>query len=128
MDIIKVVLIGIVTVIAAMLIRQKEPAVGNVLSLGVGVCIMACLMSRVVVLVEYLDELLEPLSFSKAYLGILLKAVGITMVTEFGASLCRENGFLALADSIRVFGKISVLMLGLPILSTVVKTIGGFEL
>ena len=79
-------------------------------------------------LVEYLDELLEPLSFSKAYLGILLKAVGITMVTEFGASLCRENGFLALADSIRVFGKISVLMLGLPILSTVVKTIGGFEL
>ena len=35
---------------------------------------------------------------------------------------------LQLADSIRVFGKISILMLGLPLLSTVVKTIGGFEL
>lgn len=128
MDIVKVVLLGIVAVIAAMLIRQKEPAAGSVLSMGVGVCIMACLMSRMLVLVEYMDSLLEELAFAKSYLLILLKAVGITLVTEFGSSLCRENGFLALSDSIRVFGKVSVLMLGIPILATLVQIIGGYEL
>lgn len=128
MDIIDVALLGMVTVIAAMMIKQKEPALGGLLSLGVGIYIMVCLISRLFITIQYLDGLLESLSFAKSYLVILLKAVGITLVTEFGASLCRENGFQALADSIRVFGKISILMLGIPILATLVNIIGGFEL
>lgn len=128
MDIIDVALLGMVTVIAAMMIKQKEPALGGLLSLGAGIYIMLCLISRLYITIQYLDELMESLSFAKSYLVILLKAVGITLVTEFGASLCRENGFQALADSIRVFGKISILMLGIPILATLVNIIGGFEL
>lgn len=128
MDIIDIAMLGMVTVIAAMMIKQKEPALGGLLSLGVGIYIMVCLISRLFVTVQYLDELMESLSFAKSYLVILIKAVGITLVTEFGASLCRENGFQALADSIRVFGKISILMLGIPILTTLVNIIGGFEL
>lgn len=128
MDIIDVAMLGMVTVIAAMMIKQKEPALGGLLSLGVGIYIMVCLISRLFVTIRYLDELMESLSFAKSYLVILIKAVGITLVTEFGSSLCRENGFQALADSIRVFGKISILMLGIPILTTLVNIIGGFEL
>lgn len=128
MDIIDVALLGMVTVIAAMMIKQKEPALGGLLSLGVGIYIMVCFISRLYITIQYLDELMESLSFAKSYLVILLKAVGITLVTEFGASLCRENGFQALADSIRVFGKVSILMLGIPILATLVNIIGGFEL
>ena len=128
MDIIDIALLGMTTVITAMIIKQKEPAVGGLLSLGAGIYIMACLISRLFITIQYLDELLKSLSFARSYLEILLKAVGITLVTEFGASLCRENGFLALSDSIRVFGKISILMLGIPILATLVNIIGGFEL
>lgn len=128
MDVMQVALLGIVAVIASMLIRQKEPVIGSVLSLGVGIFTMGCLISRLFVILEYLDRLMENLSFARPYLVLLLKAVGITLVTEFGASLCRENGFLALSDSIRVFGKVSILMLGIPILATLVDIINGFSL
>lgn len=128
MDIVQVALLGIVTVIASLLVRQKEPVIGSVLSFGVVIFTMACLISRLFVILEYLDRLVENLSFARPYLILLLKAVGITLVTEFGASLCRENGFLALSDSIRVFGKVSILMLGIPILATLVDIINGFSL
>ncbi|MDE6529905.1 MAG: hypothetical protein K2K96_03940 [Lachnospiraceae bacterium] len=128
MDIVQVVLLGIVAVIASMLIRQKEPVIGSVLSFGIVIFTMACLISRLFVILEYLDRLMENLSFARPYLLLLLKAVGITLVTEFGASLCKENGFLALSDSIRVFGKVSILMLGIPILATLVDIINGFAL
>lgn len=126
MNIVQVVLLGILAVMASMLIRQKEPVIGSVISFGVGILTMACLVSRLFVIWEYLDRLMENLSFAKPYIILLLKAVGITLVTEFGASLCRENGFLALSDSIRVFGKVSILMLGIPILATLVDIINGF--
>lgn len=128
MDIVQVALLGIVTVIASLLVRQKEPVIGSVLSFGVVIFTMACLISRLFVILEYLDRLVENLSFARPYLILLLKAVGITLVTEFGASLCKENGFLALSDSIRVFGKVSILMLGIPILATLVDIINGFTL
>ncbi|MDE6714823.1 MAG: hypothetical protein K2K20_13945 [Lachnospiraceae bacterium] len=128
MDIVQVALLGIVTVIASLLVRQKEPVIGSVLSFGVVIFTMACLISRLFVILEYLDRLVENLSFARPYLILLLKAVGITLVTEFGASLCKENGFLALSDSIRVFGKVSILMLGIPILATLVDIINGFAL
>lgn len=128
MDIVQVALLGIVAVIASMLIRSKEPVIGSVLSLGVAIFTVACLISRLFVILEYLDRLMENLSFARPYLLLLLKAVGITLVTEFGASLCRENGFLALSDSIRVFGKVSILMLGIPILAALVDIINGFSL
>lgn len=128
MDIVQVALLGIVTVIASLLVRQKEPVIGSVLSFGVVIFTMACLISRLFVILEYLDRLVENLSFARPYLILLLKAVGITLVTEFGASLCKENGFLALSDSIRVFGKVSILMLGIPILATLIDIINGFAL
>ena len=128
MDIVQVALLGIVAVIASMLIRSKEPVIGSVLSLGVGIFTIACLISRLFVILEYLDRLMENLSFARPYLLLLLKAVGITLVTEFAASLCKENGFLALSDSIRVFGKVSILMLGIPILAALVDIINGFSL
>ena len=59
------------------------------------------------------------------YLGILLKMIGITYVAEFGANLCSDAGYNAVAEQIEFYGKLMVLAVSIPILMTLIETISS---
>ena len=55
-----------------------------------------------------------------------LKVIGITYICEFCANLCRDAGYGSIAGQIELSGKLSVLMLGLPILLTLLETLKSY--
>ena len=61
--------------------------------------------------------------YSKGYLGILMKVVGITYLCEFSAGICKDAGFSSVSDQLEILGKLSVLFAGLPILLSVIRQI-----
>ncbi len=128
MDAIKIAVLGIVIVLFSLVVRPKEPVIGFYLSLAGSVLVFACIMARVSLVMETVHAFLEILGEGSNYLILLIKAVGITMLTEFSATICRENGLLSLSDLIRVFGKFSVLLLGIPVLTGLIEMILSFSL
>ena len=74
-----------------------------------------------------LNEILgvEYLSGGGKYLGFLFKAVGITYVCEFCASICKDAGYGAVAGQIEIFGKLSILLMGIPVLVAVIENISA---
>ena len=67
----------------------------------------------------------EYLSGGGKYLGFLFKAVGITYVCEFCASICKDAGYGAVAGQIEIFGKLSILLMGIPVLVAVIENISA---
>lgn len=128
MKITDMVLLGLIAAIMVIIIRPREPGIAVMVAIAAEVMIFFYLFGRVTILCNFLKELLGEIHFADEYLVILLKAVGITLVTEFGAAICRENGMLAISDGLRVLGKLSILMLGMPILTTLLRVVGGFQL
>lgn len=128
MEAIKIALLGIVVVLLAIVVRQKEPVFGTLLSLTGCFLVFGAIISRVSAVVILLEDLMELLGEQRAYLLLLLKAVGITMLTEFSAGICKENGLVAMGDLVRIFGKISVLLLGIPIMASLLEVILSFSL
>ena len=63
---------------------------------------------------------------SGAYFGILFKVIGITYLCEFCAGLCRDAGYQAIAAQVELFGKVTVLLAGMPVLLSLIDTITGF--
>ena len=63
---------------------------------------------------------------SGAYLGILLKITGITYLGEFGAGICRDAGYQAVAVQIELFARVMVLLTGMPVLLALADRISGF--
>ena len=61
------------------------------------------------------------------FLVILMKVVGITYICEFCAGICKDAGYGAVGGQIEIFGKVMVLLTGLPILLSVIQTIQNFE-
>ena len=63
---------------------------------------------------------------TSSYLRIILKAVGITYLCEFTANLSRDTGNSLIAGQIELCGKIAVLLLGIPILASLLQVLEGY--
>ena len=84
-------------------------------------------VSGLKILFERVRELQGYLKGSGDYLGFLLRAVGITYVCEFCASICKDAGYGAVAGQIEIFGKLSVLLMGIPVLVAVIENISAIS-
>ena len=60
------------------------------------------------------------------YIKLLIKMIGITYITEFSQDICRDAGFGAVANQIGIAGKITLLVLGLPVIRSLLSCISQF--
>ena len=59
-------------------------------------------------------------------LKILLKMVGIGYLTEFGAGILTDFGSASLADKVSLAGKITIVLLSLPVVEALLSLVGSF--
>lgn len=125
MEIIKIGVLGVAGVMLALQFKSNRPEYS--LYLGTAICLVIFTFSveGLYTLLGKIGILEKYLSSSGEYLGFLFKAVGITYVCEFCASICKDAGYGAVAGQIEIFGKLSVLLMGIPILTTVIENINA---
>lgn len=123
MEIIKIGILGVAGVMLALQFKTSKPEYGLYVGAAVGMIIFAFAMDGLMVLLSRVRELESYLNGSSSYLTFLFKAVGITYVCEFCASICKDAGHGAIAGQIEIFGKLSVLLMGLPVLAAVIENI-----
>lgn len=125
MEIIKIGVLGVAGVMLSLQFKSNRPEYS--LYLGTAICLVIFTFSieGLYTLLGKIGALEQYLSSSGDYLGFLFKAVGITYVCEFCASICKDAGYGAVAGQIEIFGKLSVLLMGLPVLTAVIENINA---
>lgn len=126
MDVVRIAALGIMVSLLTVLVKQKEGGIGVVLTIAASVYLLILISGKVSAVLQTISEELEILEGYQEYLVILVKAVIITLLAEFSAAICRENGLGAMSELIRVFGKVTVLFMGMPILLALISIIGAF--
>ncbi len=125
MEIVKIGILGVAGVMLALQFKSGRPEYGFYLGAVVCLIIFFFSLQGMSTLLSRVREIETYLSGSGSYLGFLFKAVGITYVCEFCASICKDAGYGAVAGQIEIFGKLSVLMMGIPVLIAVVENINA---
>ena len=59
-------------------------------------------------------------------LKVLLKIVGVGYLTEFGAGILTDFGSASIADKVSLAGKITILLLSLPVVESLLNLVGSF--
>jgi stage III sporulation protein AD len=118
----------IAAIIAAMLRRyNREYAV--VVSIVAGAIILLQIFLNINPAIQQINGLLSASGLSAEYAAILFKSLGICFLAQFAADSCRDAGESALAAKVELAGKITIVVLALPlfeqIASTAVSLIGG---
>ena len=125
-ELIKIAFLGIAGVLLAMQFRAEKPEYAAYIGLAVSLLIFFFCIRQVEAVMGQLDRIKAYLDGTEAYLGILLKTVGITYICEFSSGICRDAGYQTVAGQIEVLGKLPVMSAGLPVLFAVIEQIESF--
>ena len=110
------------TVVAAMLtvlLRRRLPEQSLMISLCAATLLLVALVDRVTPLLESVRSLLDANAVGAVYADVLLKGVGICLLTQTAADTCRDAGESALAGKAELIGKTALLLLSLPLFEQV---------
>lgn len=123
MTILQIAVIGVGGAVLAAQLKECKSGYATFVSLGTGLVICAWTLTRLEAVLSIISKLQSLLHINSVYLAALLKMLGITYLSDFGASLCKDAGSSAVAHQIELFGKVAILAVSMPVLSALIETI-----
>lgn len=123
MDMIKIGILGMVSILLALLLKEWKPQFSVLISMTACILIFFTALTRMGSMAEIFAELTKQISFKESYMRILLKIIGISYVADFSSNLCKDAGYSAIAGQIEIFGKISVLTVSVPVVMALLSTV-----
>ena len=93
--------------------------------MAVSIFIFLNIVGRLEIILETLRAIGDMITIDRAYIGTLLKMVGITYAAEFSSGICKDAGYQTVASQIEI-SKLTILALGMPILLALLETIHAF--
>lgn len=118
--------VGIVCAVMCVLVKQYRPEIEPFVQIGAITVITAMLFKYLKIVLDNTLELLEEFdAIDSAYLEIIIKVLGIAVITKIGADICSDSGNSALASNVELAGKVMILVLSFSLIKTVAQLAGG---
>ena len=118
---------GMIGVIGAMLaIQLKGSKAEYGIYVSVAVSIVVLISDRLGIFVRTVKELIAYAHLETSYFSVILKMVGITYIAEFASGICKDAGYQTIAGQIETFAKLTILALGMPVLTALLETVREF--
>ena len=74
-------------------------------------------------IVEYVAELSEALPEAGEAFGIMMRAIGIAMITRVAADVCRDMGTPSVAAALELAARLEMIILSLPLISSILESV-----
>lgn len=123
MDIVKIIGIGLISLIIIIIIRQYKPEFTLYVSLLAGALILLLIMDKITGIIDLLTSLSNKTAVNNEFLSLLIKITGIAFLTEFAVSICKDTGESAIASKVDMGGKVIIVSMSIPIISSLLETI-----
>lgn len=104
------------------LLKQYRPEFATVSEMVCLVILIFMLGDEIRDALESFSYLFEKTGIDVQYIGVLIKVLGISLVTQFTSDMCKDSGESALASKVEFAGKILITAAGIP----VIKGFAGF--
>lgn len=126
MNMIQVGILGVIGILFALQLKQEKSEVAIYLCIVISLIIFIGITDHLEQLVDTLREIGNFVQVENSYILTLIKMLGITYLAEFSSGICKDAGYQSIATQIEMFGKITILVLSLPILLALLRTIQEF--
>ena len=122
-EILKIVAIALVTIFAHMLVKQTKPEIAIIISIVGSVIIVVMAVNILSSVISSFYKIFQTTGVETALLTPLIKIVAIGYIAEFGANICQDAGANGVADKVLFSAKLIILVIALPIITTVVDMV-----
>jgi len=117
MDIMRIVMVGIIAAVLAVLLREEKPEIAMVVSIVTGLVIFVFVITKLNSVMTILKYFASKANIDVLYFSTILKVIAIAYITEFGAQICRDAGEGSIASKVELAGKVLIMVIAIPILA-----------
>ncbi len=126
MDILKLVSVAVICAVSCVIVKQIKPEFVPFLQISSLIVIFTLCVNGVKNLLTSVSQLAGISGVvQNEYILLLIKVLGVAVITKFAAEICNDSGNSALGVAVSVAGKAAILIICFPLLSTVVKLAAG---
>ncbi|MCQ2513559.1 MAG: hypothetical protein MJ089_00510 [Ruminococcus sp.] len=123
MNIFSICVFAVVTVIMYVTLKPKNGEIALMLIISCSTIILVLVLSEVSAVVKQINQIIALSQIDGNYVVILLKVIGICLITEFAVNTCKDAGSNTLANNLSLAGKIMVTVTALPLYSDILSTV-----
>jgi stage III sporulation protein AD len=113
--------VALLCALVAVVIKQMRTEFEMPVRLAGSIVLLGITIAIGIPLFSYLNEMITSSALSE-YAGILIKALGIAVLTHITAEVCRDCGDASAASYVELAGKFEILLLSLPLVSSILGT------
>ena len=95
----------------------------TLLSIGACLFIVSFIIGRLGNVLDSIDRITGYININMEYISILLKMLGISYICEFATNICKDAGYGAIASNIELAGRVTMVVMSLPILFHVIDMV-----
>ncbi len=125
-EIFKIIGVAFVTAISSLLLKATKPELSFAVTVTGVIVILLFIIDGLQNTVTIFNKIAEMTGVENGLVKILVKIVGVGYLTEFGAGILKDFGSDAVADKVVLGGKITIVVLSLPVLEGLLRMVEGF--
>ena len=122
---IKVAAIAVAGAVLGLVIKKNSPDMALMLTISLALIALYLAFDTIKGVTDFIASLAGAAQISPAVLAVVLKAVGISIVTKLSSDVCRDAGQSSVASGIELTGAFAALYIALPLFKTVMDMIGA---
>ncbi len=98
-----------------MLLGQMQPQTAALLSVAFGVLVVSVLLGQIAGFIETVCSFLAALDLDERYFSIMVKSMGIVLVTQLAVQACEDMGASSIANRTEFVGRLALLSVAVPV-------------
>ncbi|MBD5089137.1 MAG: stage III sporulation protein AD [Clostridiales bacterium] len=122
---VKIGILGIAVVLLAMPFKNLKGEYSLCISMAGCLLIFYYILKKMEQVISTMEGIISYLPVESGYFTILIKIIGITYIAEFCSDICKDAGYSTVAGQISMAGKLTVLGISMPIITTLLDLIAG---
>lgn len=124
-ELIRIAILGVIAAIFVVVISEKKPEMGMMLGLIFGVAALMIAFGKAGTIVKALEDTISSSGIDAKLLVPVLKITGMAYITQFSVDVCKDVGQNSIAGKIETVGKIMMLVVAVPIVTSLIHIISG---
>ncbi len=123
MDILQITGIAIIGTVLVLVVKAQRPEIALQVSILTGIIIFIMVTGKIASIIELLNQLSNKANIDTAYLSTLFKIIGIAYIAQFGSEVCKDAGESSIASKVELAGKVVIMVLAVPIITSLLDLI-----
>lgn len=122
---IKAAALGVVSALVGLAIKKSNPEISLLLVMAASAAVLTLALTMLSELRETLRMVMDFTSLQQTLVLPVLKCVAVGIVARLSADLCKDAGQSGLASAVELCGAAAALCISLPLVNTLLQTLGG---